>query len=153
MERMRNVTIKRVTDDIERYHFNTAIAALMEYVNFLQGIDVGTITTEAIDTLIVLISPFAPHIAEELWERTGHEGRVVAQGWPTYDESKIATDTVTIVVQVNGKLRDRIEVAADASQDETREAALKSGKVTTAMGGKEPRKVIVVPGKLVNIVV
>jgi leucyl-tRNA synthetase len=153
MERMRHKTVKKVTDDIERYHFNTAIAALMEYVNFLQGCDVGTISKDAIDALLLLLSPFAPHVAEEMWELTGHEGRTLTAGWPKFDESKLATDTVTVVVQVNGKLRDRIDVAADASQDDAKGAALASEKVKAAMGGKEPRKVIVVPGKLVNIVV
>jgi leucyl-tRNA synthetase len=153
MERMRHKTVKKVTDDIERYHFNTAIAALMEYINFLQGCDAKTISKDAIDALLLLLSPFAPHVAEEMWEQTGHEGRTLTAGWPKYDESKLATDTVTVVVQVNGKLRDRVDIAADASQEDAKEAALASEKVKAAMSGKKPRKVIVVPNKLVNIVV
>jgi len=153
MERMRHLAVKRVSEDIERYHFNTAIAALMEYVNFLQGARAADISKDAIETLILLISPFTPHMAEELWERTGHKAGALASKWPAYDESKLATDTITVVVQVNGKLRDRIDIAADAGEDAAKGAALASDKVVQAMGGKKPRKVIVVPGKLVNIVV
>ncbi len=153
LTRMMHKTIKKVTDDMERFHFNTAIAALMEYVNFMQGEGSANMTKEAIETLILLISPFAPHLAEEMWERTGHKQSLITQKWPEYDETKLAGESKTIVVQVNGKLRDRMEVPASASDDEVKQKALENDKVKAAIGGKEPRKVIVVPGKLVNIVV
>ena len=153
MERLRHRTIKRVTDDIERYHFNTAIAAVMEYVNFLYGVDVGSITAEAIEALVLLMSPFIPHASEQMWRNIGHDTSTLRESWPGFDESKIATATATIVVQVCGKLRDRIQVSADASEDELKKAALGSSKVKESIGGKEPKKVIVVPGRLVNIVV
>ncbi|MFH1829958.1 MAG: leucine--tRNA ligase [Pseudomonadota bacterium] len=151
--RMMHKTIKKVTDDMERFHFNTAIAALMEYVNFLQGMGSADITKESIETLILLISPFAPHIAEEMWERTGHRQDVLKQKWPVYDETKLVGDTKTIIVQVNGKLRDRIEVASDASDDDVKQIALANEKVKSVVAGKQAKKVIVVPGKLVNVVV
>jgi leucyl-tRNA synthetase len=153
MERWRHRTIKRVTEDIERFHFNTAIAALMEYVNFLYGADATTISKEAIETLVLLASPFAPHLAEELWEAMGRKQGILAERWPAFDAGKIATSTVTVVVQVNGKLRDKIEVAADADADEVKARALACEKVVAALGGKVPRNVVCVPGKLVNIVV
>ncbi|MBN1283121.1 MAG: leucine--tRNA ligase [Proteobacteria bacterium] len=151
-ERQRHRTIRKVTEDIERYHFNTAIAALMEYVNFLYGRRIESIGRESIETLVLLISPLMPHVAEEMWSMLGHGGCVLRERWPSHDESKIASDSVTVIVQVSGRLRDRIEVPASAAEEELRKAALASEKVRAAMGGKDPRKVIVVPGKLVNIV-
>jgi len=152
IERWRHKTIKKVSGDIERYHFNTAIAAIMEYVNFLYGIGVDALPKIAIDDLVTLISPFAPHAAEELWRMLGHEESTLKVAWPKWDESKIKEDTLTIVVQINGRVRDRLEVAADTSKDDLESAALASEKVIEGLAGREPKKVIVVPGKLVNIV-
>jgi leucyl-tRNA synthetase len=153
LERTMHRTIKKVTDDMERFHFNTAIAALMEYVNYLQGAGTSIITKEAIETLILLLSPFAPHIADEMWERTGHKQSTLSIRWPKHDESKLVGETNTIVVQVCGKLRDRIEVASDATDDDIKKAALASEKIKVITAGKEPKKVVVVPGKLVNVVI
>jgi leucyl-tRNA synthetase len=153
LERMINRTVKKVTDDMERFHYNTAIAALMEFMNFLQGLGNEGVTKQAVETLILLISPFAPHIAEEMWERTGHKQGVIAQSWPVYDKNKLTGKTAVIVVQVNGKLRDRIEVAVGAIDDDLKQKALDNDKVKAATEGKQPKKVIVVPGKLVNVVV
>jgi leucyl-tRNA synthetase len=153
MERLRHKTIKKVSEDVERYHFNTAIAAIMEYVNFLYGVGPSGIPKEAMEDLVILMSPFAPHAAEELWSRLGHGQTVLARRWPAYDARKIAEEIVTIVVQVNGRLKDRLEVAKDISEQDLRTQALSSEKVRSQLGEKKPRKVIVVPGKLINIVV
>ncbi len=151
--RWKHRTIKRVTEDVERYHFNTAIAGIMEYVNFLQGLDLKSVPADAIETLILLISPFTPHLAEELWRRAGRKQSVLSESWPVYDEGKIASSMQTIVIQVGGKLRDKIEVPTGMSDEEVKAKALASSKVAAAMAGKAARKVIVVSGKLVNIVV
>lgn len=150
-------TIKKVTEDIDkRYQFNTAISAIMELVNAIsaypEGADRGTLA-EAIEKTIVLLAPFAPHIAEELWHRIGHADSVHAQPWPTWDEAALVADEVEIVVQVNGKVRDRVVVPANASREEIEAAVLAQEKVKAHLAGKTVKKVIVVPGKLVNLVV
>jgi leucyl-tRNA synthetase len=159
-------TIVKVTEDVERaYQFNTAIAALMELVNAAtkfkaERVVDGTAApsdrdalVEAFGTLLVLLSPFAPHVAEELWERLGRAGTLARMPWPEADPAWLTSETMTIVVQVNGKLRDRLELPADLDEAAVREAALASAAVQGHMGGKPPRKVIYVPGKLVNVVV
>ncbi|MFQ5509830.1 MAG: leucine--tRNA ligase [Leptospirillia bacterium] len=154
-------TIEKVTGDIERaYQFNTAIAALMELVNACarfqsdrtDGSGDSAAFAEAVRALVTLLSPFAPHIAEELWERIGGDGLVCDQDWPEADPKWLVSDTMTVVVQVNGKLRDRLEFPADAGEDDVTAAALASDKVQAHVGGKEPGKVIYIPGKLVNVV-
>ena len=151
-------TIRKVTDDLERFKFNTALAALMEYTNTLnhvwKGREVGVANwREAVESLFVLMAPMAPHTAEELWERTGRPYSVHSQPWPKWDADLAADEFVTLVVQVNGRLRDRIEVPAGIADDEAREAALDSKRVQTYLKGKEIAKVVHVPGRLVNIVV
>jgi leucyl-tRNA synthetase len=146
-------TVKKVTEDIERFHFNTAIAAVMEYINYLQSAGSGCVGRDAIEKLVLLISPFAPHISEELWHMLGHKKFTLEEEWPAYDASKLETQTVTIIVQVNGKLRDKIEVASNASEEEVRSLALKGAKVEAALGGRPAKKVIYVPQKLINIVI
>ena len=153
IERWRHKTIKRVSEDVDRYHFNTAIAAVMEYVNFLYSVDVSGLPKEAMEDLVVLLSPFAPHVAEELWSRLGHGETVLARGWPAYDSRKIVEETITIVVQINGKLKDRLEVQKDIAEEDLKAQALASERIKSHLGDKKPRKVIVVPGKLINIVV
>lgn len=155
--RQMHQTIKKVTEDIDkRYQFNTAVSAIMELVNAIsaypEGADRGTLA-EAIEKTIVLLAPFAPHIAEELWHRIGHADSVHAQPWPTWDEAALAADEVKIVVQVNGKVRDRVVVPANASREEIEAAVLAQEKVKAHLAGKTVKKVIVVPGKLVNLVV
>lgn len=151
-------TIKKVTEDIEGFQFNTAIAAMMTLTNTLSRTesDDATVSSpewrEAYDTLLLLLAPIAPHITEELWERTGHEYSVHSQTWPTWDDSLTVSEEVTLIVQVDGKLRDRLTVPADIAQDAAQEAALASEKVRAAMGGKTPARVIYVPGRLVNVV-
>lgn len=150
-------TIRRVTDDLERFKFNTALAALMEYTNFLSHLwEQGTIGSEAwndaIEKLLELMAPMAPHLSEELWEATGREYSVHSRPWPGWDPELAADEVITLVVQVNGRLRDRIEVPASISEDEAKEIALESERVRAHTAGKEIAKVIYVPGRLVNIV-
>jgi leucyl-tRNA synthetase len=149
--RLRHKTIKRVTTDLERMQFNTAIAAMMEYVNHLTA--EGPPTREDLETLVKLVAPYAPHMADEAWERLGGTGFVIEQRWPTFEDALTRDAVVNLGVQVNGKLRGNLEVARDAPEAEVREKALAVSNVAKHLEGKQVRKVIVVPGKIVNIVV
>jgi leucyl-tRNA synthetase len=148
--RLRHRTIKQVQADLERMQFNTAIARLMEYLNELAS---KGASQEDLTALVRLIGPFAPHLADEAWEMLGNTGFVLEQTWPAYDETLTKDDTVTIVVQVNGKLRAEFSAPVDATQDSLREAAMALDKVKPHLFGKTVKKVVVVPKKLVNIVV
>jgi leucyl-tRNA synthetase len=158
LRRLTHQTIRRVTDDIEGFRFNTMIAALMEMTNGLHHArDAGPVEREAwqeaIRSLLLMTAPIAPHIGEELWERTGGAYSVHQQAWPEADAELAREDEVTLVVQVNGKVRDRIQVPTDIAEPRAKELALGSEQVRRHLDGKEPRRVIYVPGKLVNIVV
>ncbi len=150
-------TVQKVTEDVEGFHFNTAIAALMEFVNYLTKVRGRMAETpawrNALRTLVLLLAPMTPHIAEELWERLGGPYSVHTQRWPVYDRELARTQMVTLVVQVNGKVRDRLEVPAEISDPEARALALGNEKVLKFIDGKQVRDVIVVPGRLVNVVV
>jgi leucyl-tRNA synthetase len=154
-------TIQKVSADIEdRFHFNTAISAVMELVNQMGTIDPSEdnelqdgVVRHALESMTLLLSPIVPHFAEEIWQGLGHADSVLLASWPTYDETVLESETLTIVVQVNGKLRSRFEVAADTSEQIIRETALADEKIQRFIDGKTIRKVIVVKGKLVNIVV
>lgn len=146
-----HATVKKVTEDIDRLHFNTALSALMELMNLVDK--QKAVTVEAAQTFAKLIGPMAPHLSEELWEMTGGKGFVVEQEWPTYDESLLVTDTVTIVVQINGKVRAQFDVATDISADEAIALAKSDENVQKHLDGNEPKKEIYVPGKLVSLVV
>ncbi len=157
LRRKMHQTIMKVTADTEAFSFNTALAALMELKNTMQKArDTAAYGTnawnEAVETLLLMMAPFTPHIAEELWAHIGRPYSVHTQDWPVADEEVAAEDTITLIVQVNGKLRDRIDLPADVSEADAKAAALASERVQDMLGGAEPRKVIVVPGKLVNIV-
>jgi leucyl-tRNA synthetase len=157
LSRWTHKTIKRVTDDMEAFTFNTIIAGLMEFTNALQKAKATPVYgteawEEAIATLLLLLAPCCPHIAEELWTRTGRPYSVHRQAWPRFDAALAAEEMITLVVQINGKVRARIEVPADVAEEAAREAALADENVRRHLEGKPPRKVIVVPGKLVNIV-
>ena len=153
-------TIKKVTEDIERFHFNTAIAALMELVNHIYQIKDGiedtlparSVWRETLESLILLLSPFVPHISEELWELLGKKESIIKVPWPEYDQEAIAEEEIVIVVQVNGKLRDRLLVPVSSKEETIKEMALTSPKVRRHIDGKEVKKTIFVPQKLVNIV-
>ena len=157
LERATHETIQRVTVDMERFKFNTAIAALMELLNVLsrsleEQSASRTVCEEALDAMLKMLQPMAPHIAEELWERRGHLDSLLNTDWPQYDEEKLRRETVTLVVQVDGKLRDRVEISAEAGEDEVRETVLASDKVQQHLAGREMIKFILVPGRLVNLV-
>jgi leucyl-tRNA synthetase len=149
--------ILKVTKDIEDQKYNTAIAALMEVTNDLyslktKGFGDKTDWRFAVESLVMMVAPFAPHMAEELWQDLDHETSVNVDNWPKWDEKYLEQDTVTIAVQVNGKLRGEIEVAADASEEEVKSAALAQENVAKHLDNKKPTKVIYVPGRLVNVV-
>ena len=150
MESAMHKTIKKVTEDIEKIKFNTAIAALMALVNdFYKK---GSVNKAEYKTLITLLNPFAPHITEELWEMMGFGGVLSDTSWPKFDEAKTIDDEIELAVMMGGKIKAKIMVASDATEDAIKEIALSDAKVKEALAGKNIMKVIVVPGKLVNIV-
>jgi leucyl-tRNA synthetase len=156
--RITHQTIRKVTDDIERLRFNTMIAALMEFTNYLTKVkESGTVNEadwkKAMDTLLVLMAPSTPHITEELWEQTGHAYSIHSLDWPQWDEELARDEEITLVVQVNGKLRDRITVSASTTEVEAKQLAAASTRVRSYIEGKQIIKEIYVPQKLVNLVV
>ncbi|MFB3892113.1 MAG: leucine--tRNA ligase [Phycisphaerae bacterium] len=151
VERGLHKTIKKVGEDIEAMKFNTAIAAMMEFVNAV--FKAGSIGRNQAERFVLLLAPFAPHIAEELWQRLGHDKSLACEPWPQYDPAMVAQETVEIPVQVNGKLRARINVPVEAGQDDMLTAAMADPKVAAAVEGKTIVRKIAVPGKLVNLVV
>ena len=151
MEISMHKAVKKVDEDIERMKYNTAIATLMSLVNdFTKK---GSITRGELKTFLLLLNPTAPHITEEMWQNSNFGGEISNQSWPKYDEAKTVDDEVEIVLQINGKIKDKIKIPAGLDKDATQEAAMKSEKVIDATSGKQIIKTIVVPGKLVNIVV
>ncbi|HET9800436.1 MAG TPA: leucine--tRNA ligase [Chthoniobacterales bacterium] len=146
-----HATIKKVTEDIESLSFNTAISQMMIFVNAFTNAE--TIPASAMRTFLVLLNPFAPHLSSELWARLKSKGNVAEQGWPSHDENFLIEDEVEIVVQVNGKVRDRMMMSIQATEEEIKKAALALPKVNGLTAGKQIRKVVVIPKKLVNIVV
>ena len=157
LERTVHKTIRRVTEDLERFKFNTSLAALMECSNTMgRAWETGSLNADAwdgaVEKLLLLLAPMAPHISEELWERTGREFSIHNQPLPLWDPELATDEVVTLVVQVNGRLRDRLEVPVSITEDEAREAALSSKRVAVHMEGKQVVQVIYVPGKLVNVV-
>ncbi len=157
LRHMTHRTIKKATEDIERFHFNTMLAALMEFSNYLgkaqeAGRAEASAYREAIDSLLLLLAPTTPHLAEELWSRLGHPYSVHNQPWPQYDPELAREEEVTLVIQVNGKLRDRVSVSASIPEAEARELALSRERVQAHLQGKTVAQVIFVPGRLVNVV-
>jgi leucyl-tRNA synthetase len=151
-------TVAAVSGDLDRFHFNRAVARIRELTNLLEGFS-GTapedewVRRAACETVTLMIGPLMPHIAEELWRHLGHETLLVDTPWPGYDDALLAEDTVTMGVQVNGKLRATLELPRDAAQDQAERIALAQENVQRAMAGKPARKVIVVPNKIINVVV
>jgi leucyl-tRNA synthetase len=158
LSRITHQTVKKATQDMERIRFNTMIAALMEFTNYLVRLnEEGAVNPshwqEAIDTLLRLLAPTVPHLAEELWQQRGHKYSIHNQSWPKWDEALAKEEEITLVVQVNGKLRDRIAVPASITEAEAKQVALQSQRVKAYLEGKEVIKTIYVPGRLVNLVV
>ncbi|HBR94563.1 MAG TPA: leucine--tRNA ligase, partial [Opitutae bacterium] len=149
-ERVLHATIKKVTNDYSSLGFNTAISQMMICINQLAKTE--ALPREAVEDFIKLLAPLAPHIAEELWQRLGHEGSIVEDGWPKYDESKLVEDSVKIIFQVNGKYRGDAQLPADVSKDDAIAAAKANERVQGFIDGKTIKKEIYVPGKIVNIV-
>ena len=145
--------IRTVTDHVDRMRFNTALAALMEELNYLARLRPEEIGRFGIESYVLMLAPMAPHIAEEFWRALGHTESVHRERWPSFDANLARDEVVTVVVQVNGKLRDKLEVRVDASEDEIRSAAMQSSTIRRHLDGKAPRKVIYVPHKLLNLVV
>jgi len=159
LRRQAHQTLAKVTDDIGRRRtFNTAIAAVMELINAVskqhdESVAARAVRQEALEIITLVLSPIVPHITHALWRALGHSGAVIDATWPAVDESALTRDTLDFVVQVNGKLRGKISVAADTAEDQVRATALADENVQRHIAGKDVKKVIVVPGKLVNIVV
>jgi leucyl-tRNA synthetase len=158
-------TIKKITEDIENFKFNTAIAALIIQFNGLNGkpdwrgkLSRGEWESEefdfdALENFLILLSPFAPHISEELWQKLDHKKSIFEEEWPKYNPELIREEKINLIIQINGKVRDQIEVDAEILEQEAKEIALSQEKVVKWIKGKEIKKVIFVKGKLINIVV
>ncbi|RAS76473.1 leucine--tRNA ligase [Priestia endophytica] len=150
LERIYHETVKKVTEDLEGLRFNTAISQLMVFINECYKTDV--LPKEYMQGFLKLIAPITPHIAEELWSKLGGSGTVSYEAWPAYDESKLVDDEIEIVVQINGKVRAKLKVPAETTREGLQDLAMEDSKVQEQIEGKTVRKVIAVPGKLVNIV-
>ncbi|MBA7701628.1 Leucine--tRNA ligase [subsurface metagenome] len=148
--RLLNQTIKKVGDDIDGFGFNTAISAMMIFVNHLSKQSVKP--KSVIEKFVLILAPFAPHIAEELWEKLGHTDSLAYEPWSEYDEELIKEKEIELAVQVNGKIKDRIVVAAETEEEQIKQRALGSAKVQAAMAGKDPKKIIVVKPRIVSII-
>ena len=153
-----NYAVKKVSDDIgTRFNFNTAISTVMEMVNEIYRYKEGEVNPglfgASVKTLILLLSPFIPHVAAEMWEHLGYEGALHEQPWPEYDEKALVKDSIEIVVQINGKIKDKINIPGDMSRDDMMKLADENDKIKALTEGKNVVKVIAVPGKLINLVV
>ncbi|SHG86853.1 leucine--tRNA ligase [Ornithinibacillus halophilus] len=150
LERVYHETVKKVTEDFENLHFNTGISQMMVFIN--EGYKAEKLPKEFVEGFVKMLAPIAPHITEELWSLLGHKDTITYEQWPAYDESKLVEDEVEVVLQVMGKVRSKISVSKDISKEELEEKALEDETIKEWIEGKTVRKVIVVPGKLVNIV-
>ncbi len=151
LERALHKTIQRVTDDYERMSFNTAIAALIEFTTLLVPLD--TISRAVAETFILLLAPLAPHVSEELWSKLGHQESLAYESWPTADKRFLVEDTVTIAVQVNGKVRASIRISPSAAEVDVIAVAKSDENVARFLDGKDIKREIYVPGRIVNLVV
>lgn len=150
LEKVYHQTVKKVTEDYGNLHFNTAISQMMVFIN--EAYKAETLPKEYVEGFVKLLAPIAPHLAEELWEKLGHEGSISYEAWPTFDETKLVDDEVEIVIQVNGKVKAKLMISKEATKEEMEQIAMNEEKVQEQINGKTVRKVIAVPGKLVNIV-
>jgi leucyl-tRNA synthetase len=154
LRRATHRAIAAVTDDLEHLRFNRAVAQLYSLANEIQSADAvpGAVRREALEALVLMLGPMMPHLAETCWEALGHKTMVVETPWPTYIEELTRTDSVTIAIQVNGKRRDEVTVAVNADEETIKKAALARDGVVRALDGKAPKRVIVVPNRIVNVV-
>jgi leucyl-tRNA synthetase len=149
-------TIANVSADLDKFHFNKAVARVRELTNLLEDLDGardGWVLREGLETVARLIGPMMPHLAEELWQRLGHETLVAETPWPEVVDSLLEEDTVTVAVQVNGKLRGTVRLPKDSDRESATSFALELDNVVKAVGGRPVRKVIVVPNRIINVVV
>jgi leucyl-tRNA synthetase len=158
VQRKLHQTIQKVTDDVEGLRYNTAISSLMEYLNTVRSRAEcdgrhTALNAQALNPLLIMLAPFAPHMAEECWENMGHSHSVFDADWPRFDEALALEDQIQLVVQVRGRVRGRVNAVRDISQDEALALALNDEGVKKHVGGMEIKKVIFVPGRLINIVV
>ena len=156
-QRATHKTIRKVLDDLDGFRFNTAIAAMMELSNVMNNVweekSVDPLSwNHAVDAVLVLLAPMAPHITEELWERRGRPYSIHSETLPDWDPELARDEEVTLVVQVNGRVRDKITVPANITEDDAKRVAVESERVQQYLSGKEPRQIIYVPGRLVNVV-
>ena len=152
MRTQRHLLVKKVTQRLETFRLNTVVSAMMEFINEVQALDEKP-DRETVETFLVLASPFVPHFAEELWERTGHAPSIFMQAWPSWDEVYTTFDTVTLPVQINGKMRGKLTVETGATEETVMEAARRDDTINRHLDGKQVRKVIYVPDKILNLVV
>jgi leucyl-tRNA synthetase len=158
LERKLHQTIEHVSRDLERFEFNTVVSALMELTNDLVAArETGNAGDGsfrmAVEDLLLMMAPIAPHLAEELWQRMGNPYSIHHQAWPEYDPDTAREEVITLVLQVNGKVRDRLEVSADIDADEAKRRALENSTIRRYLEGRDPDGVIYVPGRLVNVVI
>jgi leucyl-tRNA synthetase len=151
LERMIHETIKGVSEDIENLKFNTAIAKMMTLVNEYNKME--ELTTADYEVLLQILNPIAPHITEELWQMLGHETLLVHETYPSYDEAKLVKDEIDLVISVNGKVRDKITVDSQTTEEELKKLAVSTEKIQAFINGMTVVKIIVVPNKLINIVI
>ena len=150
LEKTYHQTVKKVTEDLEALHFNTAISQMMVFINEAYKADILPI--QYMEGFVKLLSPICPHIGEELWSRLGHNETIAYASWPAYDESKLVDNEIEIVIQINGKMRAKVQVPADITKEEMEKIVMENSRVQEQIDGKTIRKVIAIPGKLVNIV-
>lgn len=150
LDKVYNQTVKKVTEDFDTLNFNTAISQMMVFINDCYKQD--HINKSYVEGFLKMLSPIAPHISEELWQKLGHADTVTYEEWPVFDEALLVDNEVEIVIQVNGKLKDKVKISKDLTKDEMEAVALDNDKIKEAIEGKTIRKVIAVPQKLVNIV-
>ncbi|MDD4901246.1 MAG: alpha/beta fold hydrolase [Patescibacteria group bacterium] len=151
LPQMMHKTIKKVTEDIETFHYNTAISQMMIFINFVSKFN--SLPRSAMERFLIILSPFAPHLAEELWAELGHKQSIFKEKWPEYDPALVKDEIIRLVVQINGKIRDTVEVDANISEEDAKKVAVESEKIKKWLEGKKVIKVIFVKGRLVNIVV
>ena len=152
IKKLLHKTIKKVSEDIETMKFNTAVSAMMEFTNSWQK-DILEIRKEDFENFLKVLSLFAPHLIEELWEKSGHKNSIFLETWPKYDPKLIEEQIITFIIQVNGRVRGKIEIEAGITEEKAKKLALSEEKIKKWVGGKEIKKIIFVPNKLINIVI